>query len=196
MNPPSVSGVATLATAVTSAPAPVIQAAVSQPQVSVSQPAVTSAQAMRIRLMPGDLSNIASAVAGILQPALPGPSRNPLAVGPPNVPRLTSPRLLPRLQVIAMCLHCCSAYLATCVPLAKVQRTSSPLPVPRAGCGATGVQHTLYAVFSVHWARYRLYSIISAVHCCCYLTEVLLSLLLSQVAAAQHCHYQWTLNWH
>ena len=37
--------------------------------------------------MPGDLSNIASAVAGILQPALPGPSRNPLAVGPPNVPQ-------------------------------------------------------------------------------------------------------------
>ena len=85
------------------------------------------------------------------------------------------PRLLSRLQVIAMCMHCCSsAYLAICMPLA----TLSPLLVPRAGLGETGVQRTLSAVFSVHWAWYCLYSIISAAHCCCYHTGVLLSLLL------------------
>ena len=67
--------------------------------------------------------------------------------------RLTSPRLLPRLQVIAVCLHCCSsAYIAICVPLAKVQRTSSPLLVPRAGCGETecSAPYLLYSVFIEH----------------------------------------------
>ena len=61
------------------------------------------------------------------------------------------------------------------MPLAKVQRTLSPLLVSRAGPGETGVQRTLSAVFSVHCC---LYSIISVAHCCCYHTGVLLSLLL------------------
>ena len=40
---------------------------------------------MRVRFMPGDLS--LSAVAGILQPVLPGRLRNLLAVAPPNAPQ-------------------------------------------------------------------------------------------------------------
>ena len=90
--PPTAPVVVTLAPAAPVAAAHVVGVPVSQPVVSVPPPTTTST--VRLRLTPGDLSSIATAVAGILQPGQ--SSRNPLSVAaslPTQAPTTSSGNL-------------------------------------------------------------------------------------------------------
>jgi len=81
--PPTVPVVVTSAPAVPASAAQVMAVPASQPPAPavVVPPTTTASSTVRLRLTPGDLSSIATAVAGILQP---GPSsRNPLG-NPPS----------------------------------------------------------------------------------------------------------------